>query len=139
MTALHSSKITVASRLMLPVDLGFFAVLGIVLLSTPEVDLKSTPTFAFADTLVDLSAWGVGFMLLTFGLTVAFIMENGRELARWVLSVAVLWLAAFAIVALVAAIKGDATYAAWAWPAYVSFACLASTLSLGSGEVGEPR
>ena len=135
---LTRDRVTAASRVMLPAYAVFFAVIGSSLLFTPEPRLLATPAFHYADELADLSLWGLGFLAVAAGMTVAMVVGS-RALFQYLLAAMIVWMGGFALMTLAAAFYGQATYAAWAWPAFVAVACWASLVSLSSGEIGEPR
>ena len=130
---LTRSSVTVASRVMLPVYVGFFASVGLSLLLTPVARLRQTPAFDYAAEVVALEAWGVGSLAVAATL-VAGLAASSRRVFRAGLSVGFLWMLGWAVVCVVAAFEGSATFSAWTWPAFIAAACWATLRSLAAGE-----
>lgn len=139
MSDLTKQTVTVASRRMLRRYPVFFAVVGCSLLFTSEDRLLDTPAFAYADTLVDLRAWGAAFAALGVSLALCWWKFGHRGWYARLLSIAAVWMYLFAAATFFAAIFGRATFAAWAWAWVIAEACLASLESITSRETGEPR
>lgn len=138
MRELSRATVTAASRIMLPAYAAFFAAVGASLLFTPQRRLRQTPVFDQADHVLDLDLWGCGYLTVAAALGWALLAHH-RSGYRAALAVAAVWMSLWALVALVAAFQNHATFAAWAWPAFVAAACWASLVSLASGETREPR
>ena len=130
---LTRQNVTVASRVMLPTYVAFFLGVGLSLSLTPQDRLRLTPSFAYADRVVDLRLWGVGFLAVAVFLALAMLMRS-RSAYRAGLSVACLWMAVWAIVLALSAFDASASFSAWTWPAFVALACYATLRSLSEGE-----
>lgn len=128
------AHLTIAQRVMRRVDLGFFSVIGASFTFTPLERLVATPGLAYLNSWVSIRL--VGLILLVGATGLAYAMWSHRRIVTVVVLVACMaWMGAFAVALIFAAIFGDASFAAWAWPGYVALACWASLLSLQAGEV----
>lgn len=130
---LTRTNVTAASRVMLPTYAVFFGIVGLGLVATPESRLHRTPAFAYADRWVDLTLWGAGYLVIAVALVVALALRSRRGY-RSALSAGFVWMIGWAVLTLLAALQGDASYSAWIWPAFVAVACWASLVSLAAGE-----
>ena len=130
---LDRAHVTTASRVMLPAYPVFFTGVGLSLTLTPEDRLKATPAFDYADRLIDLDVLGGGFLALAAAFVVALLIRR-RSLYQQMLSVAVVWMTAYAALMLVSALDGRASFSAWTWPGFIALACWASLRSLAVRE-----
>ena len=130
---LDRAHITTASRLMLPVYALFFAGVGLSLTLTPQPRLRQTPAFAYADRLLDLDWWGAGYLVVALALTLALVLRH-RATYRAALAVGCVWMAGWAVLVAVSAWEGQASFAAWTWPAFVALASYATLRSLAVRE-----
>lgn len=130
---LDRAHVTIASRVMLRVYPLFAAGVGVSLAFTPRARLLATPTFRYLDGIVSLRAWGVAFLGLAVVLAFAWVSHK-RELYQVALSLMLVWMGIYTVVTLFSAIQGQASFAAWTWPAFIMCACWASLLSLWARE-----
>lgn len=130
---LTRTNITAASRVMLPTYALFFGAVGLSLVATPQARLHRTPAFEYADRWVDLTLWGTGYLAVAVALVLALALRNRRGY-RTALAAGFVWMIGWAILTLLAAFNGAATYSAWIWPAFIAVACWASLVSLAAGE-----
>lgn len=130
---LTRATVTIASRVMLPVDLVFFAIVAVSFLTTPLDRLRATPGLEYVDDVSGIRFVGCIFAAAALLLAAAMLRQN-RKLAQMVLGGSAAWLAIFAVAMVGAAVFDQASWSAWAWPAYVASACWASLLSLESRE-----
>lgn len=133
MPPLTRHTVTAAARVMLPIYPLFAAGLGFSFVLTPRPRLLASPALAFADRFIDLHLWGIGFLIVATVLVVALISHHARSYQA-ALAVMALWIGFYAFTLVVAAFKGGATYSAWTWPAFVFAACVASLMSIETGE-----
>ena len=133
---LDRKHVTVASRVMLPAYAVLFAGLGLNYVVTSRARLTLSPTLAYADGLLPLPAWGVLFLCVA-ALMVAALLTKTRMLFRYGLWLGIVCMTIWAGVFASAAYGpgGDASPAAFLWPAFVATACYASNRSLLTGEV----
>lgn len=134
MTPLTRASITVASRIMLPAYVILFTVAGFNYAVTPISRLGQSPALAYADTLMPLRVWGCLFLAVAALMLVA-LASGQRLLFCYGLLVCVICMGIWAAVFLLGAIFADASPAAWAWPAFVGVACIATYRSLSVYEV----
>lgn len=130
---LTRANVTAASRIMLPTYPVFFASIAAGLLFTPLDRLVATPAWRFADQLVSLRLWGVGFGAVALGMAIAMLTHH-RHRYKVALGVAVVWMTLWAGILASAFLFGDTSPFAWTWPAFVARACYASLVSLETRE-----
>ena len=131
---LTRATVTVASRIMLPTYAMFFAGVGLSLILTPGERLVQTPAFLYADRLISLTWWGIGYLVLAVVMLWAMAVHS-RMAYRYALSAAFVWMASWAALSFAAALDGgQASFSAWTWPAFVAVACWATLASLAAGE-----
>ena len=130
---LRRPNVTIASRVMLPIYPLFAAGVGVSFVATPLERLVATPSLRYAQDLVGLRAWGVGYLLVAALLTGA-LLAGSRRVYAYGLAVMALWLAVYALMVLLSAFTGASSWSAWAWPAFIAAACWATLLSLLSQE-----
>lgn len=125
---LTRTTVTVAQRVMVPVNIAFATALGYAYTFESTQLIKST-AYRGADDILPLQVWGVGFLGIAAWLSVAAVL--GRR-AVFVAGLAWLgvWMVVWAGVFIRVYIEGGATFLAWTFPAYVAAACWASMLSL---------
>lgn len=133
MSPLTRVSVTIASRVMLPADVVFFAVVGTSFVATPTHRLRETPSLRYLDDRVGVAFVGVAFLVFAAVLLFAMV-EHRRALAQKALSVMALWLWIYAAANIAAAVVGQASWSAWAWPAHIGLGCWASLLSLEKRE-----
>lgn len=126
---LDRAHVTAASRIMLPVYVVFFALVGGTYLFTPLGRLQQSPGLAYADALLTLRAWG-GLFVAAALLMSAALVAHRREWFRFALMFCGLAMAVWAIVLVLAFLDGGASPTAWVWPGLVVAACVASYRSL---------
>lgn len=131
---LTRANVTVASRIMLPTYVAFFAALGLSYLFGPHAPLAASPALAFADDVMPLAAWGGVFLGCSVLMVFALVVHR-RLLFRFALRMCALSMLVWAAILLLATLAGDASASAPAWSAFVATACLASDRSLAAGEV----
>lgn len=126
---LTRKTVTVAQRVMVPVNTIFAAVLGYAYTFEAE-QLETAAAYRSAAEILPLEAWGVGFLGIAAWLAAATVVLHHRRLfvvgLAWLGAWMLVWTGVFIAVYL----KGDATFVAWIFPAYVAAACWASMLSL---------
>ena len=125
---------TVASRIMLPVYVLFFAGLGINYLATPPARLKASPALAYAASIMPLPAWGALFLAAAV-LMAAALVTGARTLYRFALLLCALAMGVWTVLNIAAVFATKATPGGWLWPFLVVAACAASYRSLTAGEV----
>lgn len=130
---LDRTTVTVASRIMLPVYVVFFTLLGLTYLLTPIGRLVESPGLAYADGFLTLRGWGALF-LAAAAVMAAALVRHERDWFRAALFFCAVCMAFFAAVLLWAGLHGEASFAAWSWPGIVVAACFASYRSLTTGE-----
>lgn len=131
---LTRDTVTVASRIMLPVYVAFFAVLGLNYLASPRDRLVQTPALEYANRVLDLHVWGMVFLVAASLMAEALLLRR-RRLYQGALLVCAASMAVWASVNLFAAFRSDASPAGAVWPTFVVAACLASFRSLGVKEI----
>lgn len=132
---LRRATVTAASRIMLPTYPLFFAVVGLSLTLTGD-RLLATPGFRFADSLLPLEVFGVGYLLGALVLTLALLVDraSSRRTYQHALAAAMVWMLGWTGLMVAAAVEDLASFSAWVWPAFVARACWASYVSLELGE-----
>ena len=130
---LRPPNVTIASRVMLPIYPLFAAGVGLSFVATPLDRLIATPSLRYAQDLVGLRAWGIGYLLVA-ALLAGALLAGSRRVYCYGLAVMTLWLAVYAVMVLVSAFTAASSWSAWAWPAFVAAACWASLLSLSARE-----
>lgn len=120
---------------MLPTYPLFFVVVGLSLALTGD-RLLATPGFRYADTLLPLEAFGVGFLVTAAVLVAALVLDRvgSRRTYQHALAAALVWMLGWTGVMVAAAVEDLASFSAWVWPAFVARACWASYVSLELGE-----
>lgn len=131
---LEKSSVTVASRVMLPRYVIFFAVVAGNYLLTPLGRLLESPGLAYADALMSLRIWAFMFLAAAVLMGLA-LLRRQRDWFRFALLVCRICMAVWTFVLIVAAVRGDASPTAWAWPWLIEGACKASYRSLTAHEV----
>jgi lysylphosphatidylglycerol synthetase-like protein (DUF2156 family) len=131
------AHVTVASQVMLPTYVLFFAIVGGNYLTTDRALLRATPALRFADDHFPLPVCGGMFVACALLMLVALAAGRtrwSRALFSYALIVSMICNVLWAVVFLFASIQDDASPTAGAWPMFVATACLASYLSLRAGE-----
>lgn len=131
---LDRHHVTVASRIMLPVYVVFFAALGVNYTFAPIGRLVESPGLAYAHSLAPLRAWGCVFLLACLTMLAALLTKR-REWFRFALALCGLTMGIFSVVMGIAIFAGEASATGWTWPLFVVAACIASYRSLTVGEV----
>ena len=131
---LGRSNVTMASRVMLPTYVGFFFLIGMFTIFTPEPRLHQTLTFRYADRYLDLTLWGLGYILLSAIMGFALIVGR-RTVYLGALSAAMLWMLGWTALSFLGAVHFSGSFSACLWPAFVTIACWASMRSLSSQEL----
>jgi hypothetical protein len=129
---LTRQTVTVASRVMLPTYVAFFAILGANYLIADDTAAAS-PALVFADNVMPLHAWGWLFIGCA-GIMLAALFTHRRNLYRWALRSCGLSMLFWSAVIAWASLSGDATPFAAAWAAFVTTATYATDRSLASRE-----
>jgi hypothetical protein len=135
---LDRAHVTVASRIMLPMYVVFFAVVGANYLTASMTRLQASPMLRYADRLMSIRVWGALFLGCALLMLAALIRHN-RSLYRYGLFVCFFSALTWTAVAIAGIFAEPVSYSAWAWPALVAAACMASNRSLAKGELDEPR
>lgn len=130
---LDRAHVTRASQVMLPTYVGFFAVIGLNDLITPDQRLAASPVLSYAGHVMPLPAWG-GVFLTAALLMLLALFSNARKLYQYALLVCALSMAVWTVVDVFAAVRSQATWGGWAYPALVVAACVASYRSLNTRE-----
>lgn len=125
--------ITVASRIMLPIYVGFFAVISWNFLFSDLNVLISSPGLSYANGVMGLRAWGLVFLAVVAFMAIALILKH-RGLFRYALILGALCMGLWAGTMIAAIIFGHASPSAFAWPLFVGAACVSSNRSLLKGE-----
>lgn len=133
MNDLSWDNVTVASKIMLPAYVGMFTVIAMNFLFINPVTLKKSPGLSYADGVLNIQGWGILFAGVVIMMVISLVRRH-RDLFRYALIVAGICMTLWAGVMLGAAVFGDASYSAWAWPLFVAAACVASNRSLLKGE-----
>lgn len=126
---LDREHMTVASRIMLPADALFFAVVGANWLTTSRDRLLASPGLEWADRLLPIKAWGALYILVAV-VILAALTQGQRVWCRAALLFAGLITLGWAALLAVGALVSGVSPSGWAWPAYVACACWASYRSL---------
>lgn len=128
-------SITVASRIMIPAYVLFFAAVGANFVFTSEQRLTKTPALQFAQS----AAGGLrldGSLFLMVAALIAGSMLWGRRMpCLYALYVAAIMMSVWGTVQFVAVFLGDSSPSGWCWPALVCAACVATSRSLRRREV----
>lgn len=136
---LNRRNITRASEIMVWAYPLFALPYGATLAFVPEHELTVSQSFVTADRWMDLTLWGVLFMLVGVFQILTLILTRSR--ATYVVALAVMlagmtvWTGVFAT----SVVTDDAVPLAPLWPAFVCIACIASLRSLISQEDGGNR
>ncbi|NUO57304.1 MAG: hypothetical protein HOV78_11610 [Hamadaea sp.] len=131
---LDRDHVTVGSRIMLPTYPLFIGGVGLSLTFTPIDRLLETPAFAYAADLAPLRLWGAGFLAVAAILIIA-LLAHRRAAYLAGAAVMVTWMAGWTGLLVLSAIKGESSYSAWMWPAFVAVAGYATMSSLLAREV----
>jgi hypothetical protein len=134
---LDRNNITIASRIMLPSYVVFFATIGINFIVAGKPRLVSSPMIRYANNLMTIRAWGAFFLTCAVIMLAALLVHN-RYLYRYGLMVCIMSMMIWTSVAFAGIFTEPVSYAASAWPAFVAVACWASNKSLEKGE-RDPR
>lgn len=129
---LDRENITVASRIMLPAYVLFFAAIGLNYLSG-SARLGLSPMLRYADELMPLQMWGALFLGCSLLMLYALIRRQ-RSTYRFGLLVCFFSMAVWTVVAIVGSLVESVSYSAAAWPGIVMAACAATNRSLARGE-----
>jgi hypothetical protein len=135
---LDRAHVTVASRVMLPTYVLFFAVVGSNFLAGTFGRASSSPMLRYADGLMPIRVWGGLFCACALLMAAAMLTRN-RYLYRYGLTLCCFSMIVWALVALVGIWVEPVSYSAWAWPGFVAAACAASNRSLAQGEIDQRR
>jgi len=135
---LTRETVTVASRIMLPVYVAFFGILGLNFLISPHSRMVRTPMLQYADNIMSLQVWGMLFLVVS-GLMAEALFLHRRGLYQVALLVCAGSMTVWAVVGVFAAIRSEATPAGSVWPAFVVAACIATYRSLGAWEITRGR
>lgn len=128
---LARDHITAASRRMLPTYPVLLFVVGLSFAFDTDRALAGSSGLRFADERIPLQVWGGLALTLAALLMVALaIPRGGRRLYQLVLGAAIVWLGLWSLALLWAALRGQSSWSAWAWPAFGARACWATLLSL---------
>lgn len=137
MAKLRRSEVTSATVIMLPAYVGLFLWIGTAYVVTPLDRLENSPALNYANQVADIRAWGFLFLSCAAGMVYA-ILAGGRGLSRYVLLLGMISLVVWAVLFVMAAIKGGASPGAGAWPSLAACACFASYRSLTRSERSNP-
>lgn len=125
-------NVTVAQRVMIPTNIIFAAVLGYAY-TFRAAELMDSSAYRGANEILPLQAWGIGFIGIAAWLFTATQLHRRSVYVgglAWLFAWMLVWTGVFVAVHL----RGDATFIAWVFPAYVSAACWASMLTLQAQE-----
>lgn len=125
---LDRAHITAASRIMLPVYVVFFGVIGINFLASPQ-RLAASPMLRYADHIMPLRVWGAMFFTCCILMLIALAFAS-RDLYRFALLMCAVSMLLWTLVAILGAFVEPVSFSAWAWPGTIAAACLASNRSL---------
>lgn len=131
---LDRAHVTRASRIMIPVYVGFFAILGLNYLLTPHVRLIASPALDYTDGVMTLHAWGALFLAAAALMVVAMVSAT-RQLYLYGLLLCAISMVLFTAAAALAPFFSQASPGGWVWPGFVLAACFATYRSLSKGEV----
>lgn len=126
---LDRTHMTVASRIMLPRYVVFFAVVASNYLFTPLGRLLESPGLSYANELMSLRWWGLAFLAAALAMFAA-LLRRERDWFRAALLFCRLAMLVWVVVLAFAALLGQASPSAWVWPWLVEGACKASYRSL---------
>lgn len=135
---LDRQHVTAGMRVMIPLYMFFFGVIGISFMASPYHLLVATPMLRYADTIMSIRAWG-GVFLACGLLMLAAIVTHNRGLYRYALLVCCISMTVWMLVAIAGIFAEPVTYSAWAWPGIVAGACYAANRSLGRDAAQPPR
>lgn len=131
------TRVTVASRVMLPTYVALFGWLGAVYLLDPP-RLAASPALAYAATLMPLPMWGIWFLTVAALMAVALAGRRTgwawRQVYTYALWTGIVTMTVWAVVFAAAALTAGASPGAAAWPGFAAVACYASYRSLQAGE-----
>lgn len=130
---LDRAHITVASRIMLPTYVLFFAVVGSNFAAGTFGRASSSPMLRYANTIMPIPVWGAVFLACSLIMAVALVRRS-RFWYRYGLLVCAISMIVWALVAIAGIFAEPVSYSAWAWPAFVAAATIASNRSLAQGE-----
>lgn len=130
---LTRANVTVASRVMLPAYTIFFAIIGAGLITTPFQRLSASPMLRYADTIMSVRIWGALFVACAL-LMLAALARQHRTMFRFALLICFFSMVLWTIVAALGVLYEPVSYSAWAWPAMIAAACMATNRSLAKGE-----
>lgn len=128
------ANITRASRIMLPVYVIFFAWVGINYVITPKHRLLESPALRYLDDVLDLRSVGLVLCAASVMMLVA-LLSRSRDLSRYALLLGLLCFVGLFVAFVAAAVVGEASPSAGAWPFLGTAACLASYRSVTAREV----
>lgn len=132
-TPLTWGTITVASRIMLPTYILMFTIVGLNFLLTNESRLLQSPGLSYANSIMNIKAWGLMFLFTVVLMVVSFFSKS-RTLFQYALNISALCMFIWTIVLAASAIEGASSPSGWSWPAFIMAACIASTRSLSAEE-----
>lgn len=139
MTApLTRDHMTRGSRIMVWAYPLFAIAYGAILALYPERELKVSEAFTYADRLMDLTVWGLLYVLV--GATQLALRIIKRR-AGYVLSLSIFFVAMFVwlVVFAGAVIHTNAVPMAPLWPGFLCIAAAATMISLVAQETGRAR
>ena len=113
----------------------FLAGVGLSFTLTDPDRLRASPGLAYAETVVPIQAWGVGFLAVAVVLGFAAIRKD-RAMFQVALGVGIVWLAAWALLLVASYFDGQSSPSAWTWPAIIAWHMWAVEKSLASGQTG---
>lgn len=114
-----------ASVITLPTYVFFFLVVGANMALADKPYLRHTPVFDYVERVSDLRLWGIGFIVMALLILVALLADRTEWIVP-VLAVCALWMYVWMVVGVLAAIRDDASYAAWVWPLALGNFCVAT-------------
>lgn len=126
-------NVTVASRIMLPIYVGFFTVISMNFAFANLNVLIKSPGLSYANDVMGLRAWALIFAAVVVFMVIALVGRN-RDLFRYALILGALCMGLWAATMIAAILFGHASPSAFAWPLFVGAACVASNRSLLKGE-----
>jgi hypothetical protein len=133
---LTRTRVTVASRTMIPVYVAHAAWFGTVYTFDPFHRLASAHSLTLARVIgLPMPLWGVMYLTMA-GLMVWALVRHSRQLFVWALYCYAVVMAWWAIIYAGSAIlTHDASVVGVGWPVFVAVACHASAKSILRGEV----
>lgn len=126
---LERNNVTPPARFMLPVCIGFFAIVGINFAAGTFGRASASPMLRYANTLMPIPVWGGVFIACSLLMAVALIRKS-RFWYRYGLLVCVFSMAVWSLVAIAGIFAEPVSYSAWAWPAFIGATCWALNKSL---------